>query len=252
MYPYIRYTIPYNGKDVLEQLTPTQELDDLIWLLDQCGFDEQIRAMPYKDIFLRMRHEMMGKHFRPHETVECKIISSFLNVSNLPFTDSSSHNIVKHFFTSIWHSINTYSEQANLIAYKIEQIAQGSEPVPPVQNMSLPDDVTAEGQKIALLLMFTQPKSFRKDFFLWTQQQALFEHLHALNPSHSFVQEQLEKNTTSFKSLYLNANRRRIAAKRRRHQSIGPLDDFYTSLHKYSYSKKCSIIRCLLETDLAA
>ena len=47
MYPYTRYTIPYNGKDVLEQLTPTQELDDLIWLLDQCGFDEQIRAMPY-------------------------------------------------------------------------------------------------------------------------------------------------------------------------------------------------------------
>ena len=98
MYHYETYNIPYEGTDVMEPLIATPELDDLIWLLDQCGFDEHVRAMPYKEIFMRMRHKLMGQSFQWDSSIECNILRNFLPVANSCFTEHSGHPITKHLF----------------------------------------------------------------------------------------------------------------------------------------------------------
>lgn len=252
MYHYETYNIPYEGTDVMEPLIATPELDDLIWLLDQCGFDEHVRAMPYKEIFMRMRHNLMGQSFQWDSSIECNILRNFLPVANSSFTEHSGHPITKHLFERLWQSISHEYSKANIIDYKMQKIAQGSAPIYAIKDMQLPDAVMTEGSRVALLLMFKIPQDFRTDFAFWAQKQALFEHLHALNPSHAFVKQELEKNTAEFQSLYRNANRKRKTNRRYRHNGSGNIVEFYESLHKYSYTKKCSIIRCLLETDLSA
>ena len=133
----------------------------------------------------------------------------------------------------------------------MQKNAQGSAPIYAIKDMQLPDAVMTEGSRIALLLMFKIPQDFRTDFAFWVQKQALFEHLHALNPSHAFVKQELEKNTADFQSLYRNANRKRKTNRRHRLNHSGNIVEFYESLHKYSYAKKCSINRYILGTDLA-
>lgn len=114
MYPYEIYKIPYECTDVMEPLVASPDLDDFIWLLDQCGFDEHVRAMPHKDIFLSMRQELMGKSFQWDRGIECEILRNFLPVANSRFVAHSGHPIAKHLFESLWHSISKEFSKANI------------------------------------------------------------------------------------------------------------------------------------------
>lgn len=251
MFAYETFRLPYEGVNVVEPLTANAELDDLLWLLDQCGFDEHVRAMPHKDIFFSMRQHLLGKEYKWRNGIQHEILKNFIHVEDYDFTPHSGHDIAKHLLLCLWRSIHGDYIKANLIDHKINMIAQGSPPVYPVRAMALPKEVTTEGSRIALLLMLKIPEGFIDDYRFWAQKQALYEHLHHLNPNHTFVKERLDENTSHFQSLYRNANRRKSMTRRHRRSNYSDLEGFYKNLHKYKYSKKCSIIRCLLEAELA-
>ena len=252
MYAYETFKLPYGGANVVEPLTASAELDDFIWLLDQCGFDEHVRVMPHKDIFSSMRQHLLGKEYKWRNGIQHEILKNFTHVEDYEFTPYSGHDIAKHLLLSLWRSIHGDYSKANLIDYKINMIAQGSAPIYPVKAMTLPTNVTAEASRTALLLMLKIPDGFKDDYLFWAQKQALYEHLHRLNPSHEFVKARLDENTGQFQSLYQNANRRKSTTRRHRRNNSDDLAAFYKNLHKYNYGKKCSIIRCLLEAELAA
>ena len=250
MYRYDTYEMPFKGSDIIEPLVANTELDDFIWLLDQCGFDEHVRAMPYKDIFLSMHQKLLGKIDDLKSGIEDDILRNFTYLGNSRFVQYSGHRVAQHLLNSLWYNFHGHYNKINLLEYKIQQIAHGSAPTHPIKNMELPEAVTAEGSRIALLLMLKVPQGFKVDFVEWAEKQALFEHLNGIKPNHPFVKQQLEETTARFKPLYRNANRRRNTAQRYSQKNSDNLANFYKNLHKYSYSKKCSIIRCLLETDL--
>lgn len=252
MYPYETFEIPYKGNNIVEPLTASAQLDDFIWLLDQCGFDEHVRAMPHKDIFLSMRQKLLGQEYKWDSGIEQDILMNFINVDKYSFTEYSGHAIAHHLLKCLWRGAHGYYYRVNLIEYKIQKISQGSAPIYPTTELILPKEVTDEGSRIALLMMLKTPQDFKEDYIVWAQKQAFYEHLHGLHPQHLFVKEKLDENTNKFKSLYRKTNRKRNNPRGYRQPDPAVTESFYKNLHKYSYGKKCSIIRCLLEPDLAA
>ena len=230
-----------------ETLQPNAQLDDLIWLLDQCGFDHQLRAMPHKEIFLQMRALLEGAEQNWPASIEQDIQHEFLQLQYRKFTTPLGHPFVQRMFGEFWNSVGDVCAKSNLIDLKLRQIDQGAVAIMPIEQMQLPPETRKQGSKIALLLLFKIPDEFSAQYKNWALRLAFYETLAEMRPDLAWAENCRAQTEAEFVKLYRQGNR-----KSRSLQHKNQRNDFYKNLHPYSYQRKQQIIRCLLEAELAA
>jgi len=151
-------------------------------------------------------------------------------------------------FSEFWRGIEGDFVKSNLIDLKLRQIEQGAAAVMPIQQMTLPQETTKQGSKIALLLLFKIPNGFAEHYLDWAMRLAFYETLVAKRPDLTMLSDLKDTTEAEFVKLYRGGNR----SCQRGHGKVHgkQMYDFYKCLHRYSYDRKRDIIRCLLEAQL--
>lgn len=232
----------------LAQLEMSEDQTNFLWLLDQCGLDQHVRALRHTDVFDRVRKILMSSTKQDELRLERDIHSSFLLDSWL-LEHQFGHFAAQHHYERFWRRSIDPAEKSNFIDVKLREIEAGGAPVHAITQLSLAKSVRDVGSKKALLLMLQLPDGVLYPFQTWAQNLCFIDHLIGMKPDYDLLLELRSEYHKQFDSLYKSELRQL----NKKFSSIQPNNDrkaFYKKLFKYPYPVKRDIFRCLCEGKL--
>lgn len=232
----------------LYDLEMTPEQTDYLWFLDQCGFDQHVRALRHTDVFDRVRSVLIHAQHDQVVTLEKHIHENFM-LSSWYLEQKYGHLAAQRHFKRFWNDdLNVY-QKSNLINAKLRQIEAGAEPVVPLSSLTLLSSVKDIGSKRALFLMLMLPNGALVSYTEWAQNTCFIDQLLELRPGYSL----LEKIQTEYHQRFLTIYRSELRDAKRIDNLKNDVSDaslFYKKLFKFQYPVKRDIVQCLCEANL--
>lgn len=232
----------------LTQLEMSKEQANFLWLLDQCGLDQYVRALRHTDIFDRMRKILMSGTKQNEHRLECDIHSSFL-LDRWSIEHQLGHSAAQHHYERFWKRSIDRAEKSNFIDVKLREIEAGGAPVHVITQLSLPKGVKDVGSKQALLLMLQLPEGVLYPFQTWAQNLCFIDHLIGMKPGYDLLLDLRSEYHKQFERIY-KSELRQLNKRFLFSPTTSEKKAFYKKLFKYPYPVKRDIVRCLCESEL--
>ena len=234
----------------LAQLELSQEQEDFLWFMDQCGLDQHVRSLRHTDVFDRMRQILMSYKEQIEPGLESDIHSSFL-LDRWLYENQFGHSAAQRHYDRFWRYSTDRAGRSNFIDAKLRKIEAGSAPVHAITELSLSKEVKSVGSKKALILMMLLPDGILDPYHKWAQNLCFIDHLIEVKPDYQLLLDLRSEYHDQFVSIY-KSELRQLNKPFFAQPAFGQSRDFYKKLFKYPYPVKRDIFRCLCEGKLNA